>query len=597
MSPTSVLSREEEIESSFLQDNHDRPISENPFPSEDNSSPVVDHPIREVYSIFTRRQIRMISFFLSITNLASPLSATIYFPLLPLLATHFNTTLQAINLTITVYVIFQAISPFVFGTASDTIGRRPLLLFTFALYALASLGLALNTSSYAALIVLRAVQSLGASSMQALSYGVIADVCVPAERGSMQAFFLMMANLATCVGPVVGGWIAFGSGNYQWVFWALVIYSGAVLTVVGLFFPETARSIVGNGSLETRKWRWTWWRQLTNWHQRRRKHSVVVEESPGDQVAEVGRKRFRIPNPMACIRILFWKDTFVTLWTASTPYAVWYCIQAGISPIFKDDYGFNELQVGLCYLSGAAGVVLGCYSNGQIMDWNYRVTARQIGHQVDRVYGDDLKYLPIEQARSRGYWYVVAVYSTTLCGYGWAVQKHAHEACPLILQFVLGILVTWYQQTFNALLVDIFPASPSTASATSSIVRCALSAIGVAIMQPLVGSIGRGWFFTILTVVSGGGNLLAQIGITCYGMEWRAQRMLRTTSKVVELRAFGMSDADKNTEHGTSAVSVPPALAGTTSSGDVRAESAILGKETSAMGLSDIGESEKLSRA
>lgn len=88
--------------------------------------------------------------------LAPPLTATIYLPLLPLLATHFHTFLQAINLTITLYVIFQAILPLLFSTTSDAIGPRPVLLATHTLYTIASLGLVLNKHVYAGLLVLRA---------------------------------------------------------------------------------------------------------------------------------------------------------------------------------------------------------------------------------------------------------------------------------------------------------------------------------------------------------------------------------------------------------------------------------------------------------
>lgn len=77
------------------------------------------------YTSFTPRRKVILTLVLTTTMLASPLTATLYFPLLPILATHFHTSLQAINLTIALYVIFQAISPLLFSTTSDTIGRRP----------------------------------------------------------------------------------------------------------------------------------------------------------------------------------------------------------------------------------------------------------------------------------------------------------------------------------------------------------------------------------------------------------------------------------------------------------------------------------------
>ncbi|KAI4235286.1 MAG: hypothetical protein LQ349_003263 [Xanthoria aureola] len=293
--------------------------------------------------------------------LASPLTATIYLPILPLLAAHFHVSLQAINLTLTLYIVFQAISPLLFATASDSFGRRPIYLITFSVYTLVSLGLVLNRASYAGLLVLRAMQSLGASAVLAISYGVIADLCVPSERGAMRGPAVGAANLAVCVGPVVGGWVALGSGSYQWVFWCLVIYGGLVVVVVGFGLPETARNVVGNGERQARWWGRTWWTLLTVWR-RSRKGSIdstkvnLDEEKTekNDRTREesaLKKHRFEIPNPWAAVRIIFWKDTALVLWMAGSPYTIWYCVQASIPPVYKDTYGFNDFQIGLSYLT------------------------------------------------------------------------------------------------------------------------------------------------------------------------------------------------------------------------------------------------------
>ncbi|MCJ1385695.1 hypothetical protein MMC17_008818 [Xylographa soralifera] len=472
--------------------------------------------------------------------LASPLTATIYLPLLPLLETQFDVSRQAINLTITIYIVFQAISPLLFATASDTFGRRPIYLTTYALYTIASLGLALNKHSYVALLVLRALQSLGASAVLAIAFGVVADVCPAAERGAMLGPTQGAANLAVCLGPVIGGWVALGSGGFVWVFWALVIFGAGVFSVVGIALPETARNVVRNGSLEPTGWSRTWWsigRTLLR---------AKDVESKSDGSKETGRKKnigslenesknkmsnrktFKMANPLAAIRILFWRDTALVLWMAASPYAVWYCVQTSIPTIYQETYDFDELQIGLSYLTGGAGTVIGGYANGRLMDWNYKTTAKRIGHSINMVSGDDLEHFPIEEARARGSWWLLAVYILALAGYGWSVVAHAHESVPLILQFVLAALCTCFQQTFNALLVDIFPMSPSTAAASSNITRCVLSAIAVTVLQPLVGIVGQGWFFTLLACISGGGGLITNWAINKYGMQWRQQRLAKT---------------------------------------------------------------------
>ena len=109
------------------------------------------------YILFTPRHKRLLAAIIVLTMLASPLTATIYLPLLPLLADRFKVSSQEINLTITIHMVFQALSPLLFATASSHFGRRPIYLLTYALYTVASLGLALNKHSYAALLILRAL--------------------------------------------------------------------------------------------------------------------------------------------------------------------------------------------------------------------------------------------------------------------------------------------------------------------------------------------------------------------------------------------------------------------------------------------------------
>src|SRR5256885_14403381 len=73
----------------------------------------------EPYTVFSSGERRLIVALLGTTTLVSPLPATIYLPLLPLLATHFGTSAQAINLTITVYIVCQALSPLFLASVSD----------------------------------------------------------------------------------------------------------------------------------------------------------------------------------------------------------------------------------------------------------------------------------------------------------------------------------------------------------------------------------------------------------------------------------------------------------------------------------------------
>lgn len=169
-----------------------------------NSSGVAEpaSTAQETYSVFATSYYRvMITTLLGIATITSSLTATVYLPLLPLLSAHFQVSAQAINLTITLYIVIQAIAPLVLSTFSDTIGRRPLYLTTFAIYTVASLGLALNRKSYAGLLVLRALQSLGSSAVLSICYGTISDISTPGERGKVLGAVISAANLGTAIAP------------------------------------------------------------------------------------------------------------------------------------------------------------------------------------------------------------------------------------------------------------------------------------------------------------------------------------------------------------------------------------------------------------
>lgn len=512
------------------------------------------------YSVFTKWQKRYLTYLLGFLTLASSLTANIYLPLILLLAEQYHTSAQAINLTITVYVIFQGISASFWSPLSDAFGRRPVLVMTFGLYTAASLGLALSEGSYTALILLRATQSIGGSAVLAIAYGVVADLVPSAERGSMLGPMLASGNLGPCIGPIIGGGVVMTS-QPAWCFWSLVIFGGIALSLILWTLPETRRTIVGNGSVPALGiWR-TWWSLLIDWRRNRRPsaqedfekggkgptstedsfddtnpedvNSVKDRENANSVVADdpnknaTGKGRLVVPNPFISLRLVFYWDTFLALWLAASPYAVWYLIQASLPVIYGKDpggYGFKDIYVGLCYLAGGSGVIAGGFICGKMMDRNYKHVAQKAGFSTNKSDNHNIHDFPIEEARSRFSLLILAFSACVLIGFAWAVQLKVHPALPLILQFYLGAKCTVLLQVYSALVVDIFPEKPSTIAASNNITRCALSAAMVAALDPLVSTMGRGWFFTTIALLDGGLCMGAVVVLRRWGKHWRNKR-------------------------------------------------------------------------
>lgn len=244
-----------------------------------------------------------------------------------------------------------------------------------------------------------------------------------------------------------------------------------------------------------------------------------------NEVDEVptGKGKLVVPNPFVSLRLIFYFDTFISLWLAASPYAVWYLIQTSIPIIYGQGhggYGFEDVYVGLCYLPGAAGVISGGLIAGRMMDKSYKHVATRIGWREDC---DEVDF-PIEKARSRFSLVILTVSMLVLTGFGWSVQYAVHPAVPLIFQFYLGAKCTILLQVYSALLVDIFPEKSGTIAASNNIMRCGLSAAVVAALDPLVGAIGHGWFFTIVALLDGGLCMVGVVLLRCYGSFWREKR-------------------------------------------------------------------------
>ena len=78
-----------------------------------------------------------------------------------------NTTTEKINLTVTVYIVMQAIAPAIWGPIADRSGRRPMYLLAILVYTASCTGLAL-APTYSVLLVMRLLQSFGGSPTVAI---------------------------------------------------------------------------------------------------------------------------------------------------------------------------------------------------------------------------------------------------------------------------------------------------------------------------------------------------------------------------------------------------------------------------------------------
>ncbi|KAI8093140.1 major facilitator superfamily domain-containing protein [Halteromyces radiatus] len=419
----------------------------------------------------------------------SPLSANIYIPALNNIQQDIGTTSELINLTVTVYMIFQGLSPAFWGSLADLWGRRPVYLLTVFVYCLSCIGLALS-HVYGLLLFFRMLQAFGASSLIAVGAGVVGDIAEPAKRGSFYGSY----SMGQLIGNIYNGYTmknSFLTLFNRWIFWILLVFASICFFLTLFFVPETLRSLVGNGSGYANPTPSQWIR-----HRREKKLNPANAET-----INTTKSRFlQQPNFLAPFLYLFQLDVLIGLIYVAILYSCYYCYLVSTTNLYDKIYGLNAIQIGLCFIPQGVACVISSYISGKIMDREFTSVLNKYkqdhpGAIIDR--GKIPLDFPIYHARFRISWiYAVAIQIVTL-GYGWALQNSVHLAVPIILQFIVAFCMVGSMNAMQTLLVDLFPGRGASITASNNLVRCILGAVITVCIDPGIQGVGVGWFFTV----------------------------------------------------------------------------------------------------
>ncbi|KAI0101522.1 chloramphenicol resistance protein [Nemania sp. FL0031] len=460
------------------------------------------------YTVFSPGMKRWIVGMNTIAAFISPITANIYFPAIPTISRDLGVGVDQINLTLTTYMILQALAPTLFGDFGDIAGRRPAFMIAFVIYLGANIGLALQRN-YAALLVLRMLQSGGSSGTIALVYAVVADIAPSHERGK----WMGIVGSGITVGPAVGpGGLLNAYLGWSWIFWFLIILTVVWLTPYILAVPETARKVVGNGSIPPQGWNMTLIDYL-----RFRNQAVT-------RPAALKKQKIPIPNPLNTLKVLRYKNMAMILFYNATLFIGFSTVTATLATQFQQIYGYDELTLGLLYLPIGGSTTIASIGGGFVADWNFRRIAKKLGVRIDRKRGNDMATFPVEKARIQLILPLIFIGAGAIIGYGWALERQASVAVPLVLSFFIGLCVTWPFQIMNLLIVDSYPGAPATATAANNLVRCLSGAAATASIEPIIRAIGRGWAFTILALLFTLPSPVLWV-IVKRGPKWRQERI------------------------------------------------------------------------
>jgi EmrB/QacA subfamily drug resistance transporter len=128
-----------------------------------------------------------------------------------------------------VYMLTMTVTMPVYGKLADVIGRKPVMLVGIAIFLAGSAASGL-ARTMPILIVMRAVQGVGAGGIQPIAMTILGDLYTPSERARVQALFGAVWGVSGIAGPLLGGVIVHAL-SWRWVFYVNVPF-GALTTVL-----------------------------------------------------------------------------------------------------------------------------------------------------------------------------------------------------------------------------------------------------------------------------------------------------------------------------------------------------------------------------
>jgi DHA1 family bicyclomycin/chloramphenicol resistance-like MFS transporter len=174
---------------------------------------------------------------LACLGMLGPFSIDTYIPAFAGIAQSLVATPVQMQQTLSAYLFGFAILNLFHGALSDSLGRRPVILWGIAVFALASLGCALS-QTIGQLVFFRALQGMSAGAGMVVSRAIIRDMFPPSDAQRVMSQVTIYFGVAPAVAPLVGGWLFVGAGWHS-IFWFLALLSVLLWWAVWRTLPET----------------------------------------------------------------------------------------------------------------------------------------------------------------------------------------------------------------------------------------------------------------------------------------------------------------------------------------------------------------------
>ena len=259
---------------------------------------------------------------LALTTVTSAMGVDGTLPLMPALGRAFGADREAVQLTLTMFMLGIAIGQLIHGPLSDRFGRKAAILGGLILTTVATAGCAMAVS-IEALAVLRFVHGIAASSGWLIAQAAIRDRHQRDDAARMMSLMLIFHSAGPLLSPIIGAVLTVQYG-WEAMFVFLSVYSLAVAVFFAFAFRETIAEIVPDAL----------------------RPGPILQN-----FAEIARSR------------VFW--TYTACATAS--YGILFAFLSSFSDVIITYFGESEIDYGFMFSGAMVGLVPGMLASARLV--------------------------------------------------------------------------------------------------------------------------------------------------------------------------------------------------------------------------------------
>jgi MFS family permease len=393
--------------------------------------------------------------------------------------------------------ICQAIFPLLIAGLSDEHGRRPVLIVSLIVCIAINIGLA-RQITFAGFMVLRCLQSCGASGVSVVAVATVNDIIRPVERTEYRIFTSVAYSLAPITCPIFGGLLAQYFG-WPGIFYFQGVLAALLLVLVIFFHHETCRAQVGDGSVPPKIWN----RPIMNILR------LLPSTNPNFETQFLPKRRL---TPFQTIKLAFRRPALLLILFQAILFGGSIAIIITIPALFVRRFHFNVIELGATHLAYALGGFTSRWIFVPLSDANIERHKRLAGVNEESEQSSNKSF---DRARLQVIIPTVYLGCALVVGYGWIMHYEVHVSGPIVILFFLGNALIGGASLLTGLMLHLHPQQPASALAAMNSFRFLCAAGTAAAANSIIKAVGTGWMGTIIALGYFGASGLLWVMYVC----------------------------------------------------------------------------------